>query len=165
VEYSDADAAASAVRNLNGYKIEGRELRVDFSKRSDEDTGTSSNQAQTSAAANTAASSAGITANGIGPLPAGTELPPGVTCADSISKTLSTLPPPQLLDILSQMKGLVTGDPTKATDLLRAAPQLSYAIFQALLLMGLVDSAHIAQVVQAAATGGDLSALGLSRND
>lgn len=81
-------------------------------------------------------------------LPPGVELPPNVTCPDAISKTLATLPAPQLLDILSQMKGLVMGDPAKATELLKQAPQLSYAIFQALLLLGLVDTAVLTSVVE-----------------
>jgi hypothetical protein len=74
------------------------------------------------------------------PLPIGADLPPGLSCPDAISRTLNTLPPAQLLDILSQMKTLTTTDPAKATELLRQAPQLSYAIFQALLLMGLVTT-------------------------
>ena len=86
-------------------------------------------------------------------LPPGVDLQPGLTCPDAISKTLNTLPPPQLLDILSQMKGLVVGDPAKATELLKQAPQLSYAIFQALLLMGLVDTSVLASVVEQAAGG------------
>jgi cleavage stimulation factor subunit 2 len=39
-------------------------------------------------------------------------------------------------------------DPGKATELLKAAPQLSYAIFQALILMNLVDSKVLASVVE-----------------
>src|ERR1700761_7264247 len=31
LEYGDVDAAASAVRNLNGFEIMGRELKVDYS--------------------------------------------------------------------------------------------------------------------------------------
>ena len=84
------------------------------------------------------------------PLPPGVDLPPNITCPDAISKTLSTLPMPQLLDILSQMKGLVMGDPAKATELLKQAPQLSYAIFQALLLMNLVDTSVLGSVVEQA---------------
>ena len=83
------------------------------------------------------------------PLPPGVNLPAGLTCPDAISKTLSTLQPVQLLDILSQMKGLVMGDPARATELLKQAPQLAYAIFQALLLMGLVDTSVLASVVEA----------------
>jgi len=48
------------------------------------------------------------------------------------------------------MKGLVMGDPARATELLRQAPQLSYAIFQALLLMGLVDTSVLGSVVEQA---------------
>jgi cleavage stimulation factor subunit 2 len=89
--------------------------------------------------------------NGTGslpPLPIGVDLPPGLTCPDAISRTLTTLPPAQLLDVLSQMKSLVTTDAAKAAELLRQAPQLSYAIFQALLLMGLVSAESLTSVVE-----------------
>jgi cleavage stimulation factor subunit 2 len=86
-------------------------------------------------------------------LPPGVELPPGVTCTDSISRTLNTLPPSQLLDILSQMKSLATTDPARATELLNQAPQLSYAVFQALLLMGLVSPEAITAVMDNPSAG------------
>jgi cleavage stimulation factor subunit 2 len=86
----------------------------------------------------------------IPPLPLGVDLPPGLTCPDAISRTLNTLPPAQLLDVLSQMKTLATTDAAKATELLHQAPQLSYAIFQALLLMGLVSTEALGAVVEAA---------------
>lgn len=79
----------------------------------------------------------------------GADLPPGLTCPDAISRTLNTLPPSQLLDVLAQMKTLATTDPARATELLQQAPQLSYAIFQALLLMGLVSTEALASVVEA----------------
>jgi cleavage stimulation factor subunit 2 len=82
------------------------------------------------------------------PLPPGRDLPPGVTCTDAISRTLNTLPPAQLLDILSSMKQLATTDPARATELLNQAPQLSYAVFQALLLMGLVSPDAINAVLE-----------------
>lgn len=85
------------------------------------------------------------------PLPPGKELPPGMTATDAISRTLNTLPPSQLLDILSQMKSLATTDPNRATELLTQAPQLSYAIFQALLLMGLVSPEAIQSVLDTSA--------------
>lgn len=86
------------------------------------------------------------------PLPLGVDLPPGLSCPDAISRTLNTLPPAQLLDVLSQMKTLATTDPSKAIELLNQAPQLSYAIFQALLLMGLVSTEALTSVVEAATT-------------
>ena len=82
------------------------------------------------------------------PLPAGVELAPNLSCTDAISKTLSTIPAAQLLAVLSQMKGMVISDPGQANQLLTQAPQLSYAIFQALLLMGLVDTSVLATVIE-----------------
>jgi cleavage stimulation factor subunit 2 len=76
-----------------------------------------------------------------------------VTCTDAISRTLNTLPPAQLLDVLHQMKTLATADPARATELLNQAPQLSYAIFQALLLMGLVSPEAINSVLETSPGG------------
>ena len=151
-EFADTDAAASAVRNLNNYEIMGRELRVDFSHvGGKEDTVPAGYNAQMPQPPQPIAVYGQSTAsNALPPLPPGVDVQPGLTCTSAISKTLSTLPPPQLLDILSQMKGLVMGDPAKATELLKQAPQLSYAIFQALLLMGLVDTTVLASVVEQA---------------
>ncbi|KZF24526.1 hypothetical protein L228DRAFT_281590 [Xylona heveae TC161] len=153
-EFSDADAAASAVRNLNDYEIMGRKLRVDFSRPDgqDDDAAPAGYTPQFPPIPN------GASLSGppppppqtaiLPPLPPGVDLAPNLTCPDAISRTLSTLPPTQLLDILTQMKSLVMADPTKATELLKQAPQLSYAIFQALLLMGLVDTQALASVVE-----------------
>ncbi|PWI74274.1 RNA recognition motif containing protein [Purpureocillium lilacinum] len=147
-DYPDTDSAASAVRNLNDYEIMGRKLRVDFSneqKSGDDDNNQTSIHVPT--AANGAGPSAyGSQASSLPPLPAGKEIPPGLTCTDAISRTLNTLPPPQLLDILGQMKALATSDPQRATELLQQAPQLTYAVFQSLLLMGLVSPEAIQSV-------------------
>lgn len=162
-EFADTDAAASAVRNLNNYEVMGRELRVDFSHVGGKDdaapagynaqlpqqqpqapqipqTNQSSNGYSTQPTATSSSSN-------LPPLPPGVDLPPGLTCPNAISQTLTTLPAPQLLGLLSQMKELVMTDPNKAIALLVGAPQLSYAIFQALLLMGLVDTTVLASVV------------------
>ncbi|KAJ4297123.1 hypothetical protein N0V88_004041 [Collariella sp. IMI 366227] len=66
-----------------------------------------------------------------------------------------------LLDILQQMKTLATNDPARCTELLTQAPQLSYAVFQALLIMGLVSPDAINSVLEpgaalAAAGGGGI---------
>ncbi|KAI0020995.1 hinge domain of cleavage stimulation factor subunit 2-domain-containing protein [Xylariomycetidae sp. FL0641] len=153
-EYPDADSAASAVRNLNDYEIMGRKLRVDYSTEGrvdgDDNNNTSTSHAQVSNGApyNTPQAAP---AGSLPPLPPGKELPQGVTATDAISRTLNTLPPSQLLDILSQMKALATNQPEQATDLLTQAPQLAYAVFQALLLMGLVSPEAITSVTNPAA--------------
>ncbi|RDW85182.1 hypothetical protein BP6252_02772 [Coleophoma cylindrospora] len=155
-EYPDSDSAASAVRNLNDFEIMNRKLRVDFSNDGgDDDNQTASTSYQAPLPTNgnypppptmNAPSNSSLPA-----LPTGVDLPPGLTCPDAISRTLATLPPAQLLDVLSQMKTLTSADPAKATELLNQAPQLSYAIFQALLLMGLVSTEALSSVVEAAA--------------
>ncbi|KAH7162896.1 hinge domain of cleavage stimulation factor subunit 2-domain-containing protein [Dactylonectria estremocensis] len=149
-DYPDTDSASSAVRNLNDYEIMGRKLRVDFSndqKSTDDDNqGPSGHNAHGSNGA--APTNYNTQSSSLPPLPSGKELPPGVTCSDAISRTLETLPPPQLLDILVQMKTLATSEPQRATELLQQAPQLAYAVFQALLLMGLVSPEAIQSVVE-----------------
>jgi cleavage stimulation factor subunit 2 len=138
-EFADADAAASAVRNLNDYELQGRRLRVDYANdKNDKDDG-----AQPVAAP----SSEGT--NNLPPLPPGRDLGPSLTAEDAISKTLNTLPPSQLLDILQQMQSLVVNEPARAQTLLDQSPQLSYAIFQALLLLQLVDTATLTSIIQA----------------
>jgi cleavage stimulation factor subunit 2 len=154
-DYPDTDSAASAVRNLNDYEIMGRKLRVDFSneqKSSDDDNQQSSghNVHGSNGAGPSGYSSAPPAGNFS--LPAGKDIPAGLTCADFISRTLNTLPPTQLLDVLGQMKTLASSDPQRATELLQQAPQLSYAVFQALLLMGLVSPEAIQSVVDLNAT-------------
>ncbi|RCI07883.1 hypothetical protein L249_5879 [Ophiocordyceps polyrhachis-furcata BCC 54312] len=144
------DSASSAVRNLNDHEIMGRKLRVDFSndqKGGDDDNGSHQPPSMLNSHA---ANGAGMTSqiNSLPVLPAGKDIPPGLTCTDAISRTLNTLPPPQLLDILGQMKTLASSDPQRATELLQQAPQLAYAIFQALLVMGLVSPEAIQAVAE-----------------
>jgi cleavage stimulation factor subunit 2 len=143
-DFADADAAASAVRNLNDYEINGRKIRVDWPHAGEKDAAPTGYDA----APNTNAPPMLPVASALPPLPSGIDLPPNLKCTDAISQTLSTLPPQQLLDVLTQMKGLAISDPGRAIELLKQAPQLSYAIFQALILMNLVDPKVLASVVE-----------------
>lgn len=146
------------MRNLNDHEIMGRKLRVDFSNEGgaggNDDSGNHNDRNQSSNAPhayNPAPSNGADTIPGGGslpPLPAGVPLPPGVTVTDHISRVLNTLPPTQLLDILASMKQLCVSDPSRATELLNQAPQLSYAVFQSLLLMGLVGPEAINAVLE-----------------
>ncbi|KAF6814285.1 RNA recognition domain-containing protein [Colletotrichum sojae] len=154
-EYPDNDSAASAVRNLNDYEIMGRKLRVDFSNEGGSDGNDDNHGHEQRDGGNMSHPSNGYNpmaaptqSTSLPPLPAGKELPPNVTATDAISRTLNTLPPSQLLDILTQMKALATTDPNRATELLQQAPQLAYAVFQALLLMGLVSPEAINSVLE-----------------
>lgn len=80
-------------------------------------------------------------------LPKGQPLAPGVGATDSISQTLAALPPNQLLDIMSQMKSLVTSSPEQARILLNGHPQLAYALFQAMLMMNVVDATILQRIL------------------
>ncbi|KAL8688374.1 MAG: hypothetical protein Q9218_005701 [Villophora microphyllina] len=154
-EYIDKDAAASAIRNLNGELVNNRPLKVDYSHQGPKEDNNdmsrnNQQQPQHQQQLSNGYSQPPPPSTTLPVLPPGTELPAGLTCPDAISKTIGTLPTDQLLNILSQMKGLAMNDPAKATELLRQAPQLSFAIFQALLLLGLVDTTVLASVVEQA---------------
>lgn len=82
-------------------------------------------------------------------LPAGVPLPAGVGSTDAITQTLATLPPNQLLDIMSQMKSLVATSPEQARALLSGHPQLAYALFQAMLMMNVVDPDILQRILAA----------------
>ncbi|KAF2720084.1 hypothetical protein K431DRAFT_286085 [Polychaeton citri CBS 116435] len=158
LEYTNVDDAATAVRNLNEHEVMGRTLRVDYSN--DNGGGKGSQQSQPPAQQQPTPAQFGMDMTGASQLngqadasalpglPPGVELPPGTTAPDAISRTLSTVPPAQLLDFISQMKGLVHSNPAQAMALLGQAPQLSYAIFQAMLLMDLVDTSVVGQLIQ-----------------
>lgn len=151
-DFADADAAASAVRNLNDYEIMGRKIRVDWPHNNEKDSIPPDYSQQNQAGMLGQDGQTGAQPSApLPPLPPGVEVPPHLDCPNAISQTLSSLPPNQLLDVLSQMKSLVMADPARATELLRQAPQLAYAIFQALLLMNLVDYNTLGSVVEQAA--------------
>ena len=160
-EYPDPDSAASAVRNLNDHEVMGRKLRVDFSNEGDDImlggpfglfSGGGSGNGGGNGGSNGAPAPTSSSAPILPPLPPGKDIPPGASAADEISRVLRTLPPTQLLDVLTQMKTLATNEPARATELLAQAPQLAYAVFQALLLMDLVSPEAIQAVVDPSAT-------------
>lgn len=148
-DFADADAAASAVRNLNDYEIMGRKIRVDWPHNNEKDS-VPPDYSQTAQLTGQDGQTGQQPSAPLPPLPPGVEVPPHLDCPNAISQTLSSLPPNQLLDVLSQMKSLAMTDPARATELLRQAPQLAYAIFQALLLMNLVDYSTLGAVVEQA---------------
>ncbi|GAA5852699.1 hypothetical protein JCM8547_002593 [Rhodosporidiobolus lusitaniae] len=90
------------------------------------------------------------------PLPAGTPLEAGKNATDKISETIGTMAPGQLLDVMSQMKALVTASPYEARALLQSNPQLSYALFQAMLCMNIVDPAILQKAFPGAVPAGSV---------
>lgn len=149
-DFADADAAASAVRNLNDYEIMGRKIRVDWPHNNEKDSVPADYPQQTQPIEQDSVPQMQQIpgAAPLPPLPPGVDVPPHLDCPTAISQTLASLPPNQLLDVLAQMKSLAVADPVRATELLRQAPQLAYAIFQALLLMNLVDYQILGSLVE-----------------
>ncbi|KAG0366720.1 hypothetical protein BC939DRAFT_457068 [Gamsiella multidivaricata] len=68
---------------------------------------------------------------------------PGPSSADAISAVLGTMTPQNVFDLISSMKVLGTSEPERAKAVLNDNPQLSYALFQALLMMNLVEPSSL----------------------
>ncbi|KAM3966915.1 LOW QUALITY PROTEIN: cleavage stimulation factor subunit 2 CstF64 [Aphomia sociella] len=122
-EYKDQETALSAMRNLNGYEIGGRSLRVDN--------------------ACTEKSRMEMQALMQGPQienPYGDPVEPE-KAPEAISKAVATLPPEQMFELMKQMKLCVQNNPTEARSMLLQNPQLAYALLQAQVIMRIVDPA------------------------
>ncbi|CAH3920610.1 cleavage stimulation factor subunit 2 tau variant [Pieris brassicae] len=120
-EYKDQETALSAMRNLNGYEIGGRSLRVDN--------------------ACTEKSRMEMQALMQGPQ---VENPYGDPCEpekapEAVSKAVATLPPEQMFELMKQMKLCIQNNPTEARNMLLQNPQLAYALLQAQVIMRIVD--------------------------
>ncbi len=122
-EYKDQETALSAMRNLNGYEIGGRTLRVDN--------------------ACTEKSRMEMAALLQGPQ---VENPYGEHCdpdqaPEIITKTVASLPPEKMYELMKQMKVCIQNNPSEAREMLIRNPQLSYALLQAQVVMRIVDPA------------------------
>lgn len=157
-EFGDHQTAQSAVRNLNGKEIGGRALRIDLADsdpflegrttvRGEIYDGPHGNQQQHQQHKHHDIHKPDILKG----LPAGVSVPPGMTALDVITDSLTSIRPTQMLDVLAQMKTYVTNYPKQAQELLNHNPQLSYAIFQALILNDVVDRSVIQRMQDAAA--------------
>ncbi|KAI0822441.1 hypothetical protein BC628DRAFT_1429439 [Trametes gibbosa] len=176
-EFADHETALSAVRNLNGQEIGGRPLRIDLADSDPFLEGKTTVRGEIMDGGETRAQwrerheregrhgdrddhrhgrSSDPNAF-LATLPKGVPLPPGANALDAISHVLATTDPSQILEVLAQMKARTTctafviTHPDQARALLVAHPQLGYALFQALLLHKIVDSAVLNRML--AATG------------
>lgn len=111
------------MRNLNGYEIGGRTLRVDN--------------------ACTEKSRMEMAALLQGPQ---VENPYGEHCdaehaPEIITKTVASLPPEQMYELMKQMKACIQNNPSEARQMLLHNPQLAYALLQAQVVMRIIDPA------------------------
>lgn len=65
---------------------------------------------------------------------------------DKINETLSQIPPAQLIELISNLKSILSGpNANRAVDVFQLSPQLATAAAQALLLMGFIDADVISE--------------------
>ncbi|PIK33857.1 putative cleavage stimulation factor subunit 2 [Apostichopus japonicus] len=121
-EYQDEETALSAMRNLNGYDINGRALRVDYAT-------TEKNKEEMKALQLAQA-----------PLesPFGDVVVPH-EAPEAISKAVASLPPEQMFELMKQMKIVIQNNPVEARNMLLQNPQLAYALLQAQVVMRIVS--------------------------
>ncbi|KAJ8956525.1 hypothetical protein NQ318_019245 [Aromia moschata] len=128
-EYRDQETALSAMRNLNGYEIGGRNLRVDnaCTEKSRMEMQNLLNQPPVE--------------NPYGE-PIQAEKAP-----EAISKAVASLPPEQMFELMKQMKTTIQNNPTEARQMLLQNPQLAYALLQAQVVMKIIDP-HTAALIR-----------------
>lgn len=56
-----------------------------------------------------------------------------------ISKTVASLPPEQMYELMKQMKECIQNNPNEARQMLLQNPQLAYALLQAQVVMRILD--------------------------
>lgn len=168
-EYKDEETALSARRNLQGYEINGRQLRVDFAE-NDKNTERNREQGRGGPGMVTnvdpqkqfgvpavgdlsfhqplgdsvAAAAAAVMAGALGGAQTtstsnqiGLQSQP-VLGTDPLTLHLAKMSRSQLTGIISEMKEMATQNKEQARQLLLASPNLSKALFQAQLMLGMV---------------------------
>ncbi|XP_065077058.1 cleavage stimulation factor subunit 2 tau variant [Ochlerotatus camptorhynchus] len=122
-EYKDQETALSAMRNLNGYEIGGRALRVD-------------NACTEKSRMEMAALLQGPQIDN----PYGDPCDPSLA-PEIVTKTVVSLPPEQMYELMKQMKTCFQNNPVEARQMLLQNPQMAYALLQAQVVMRIVDPA------------------------
>ncbi|XP_073991053.1 cleavage stimulation factor subunit 2 CstF64 isoform X2 [Rhodnius prolixus] len=120
-EYKDQETALSAMRNLNGYEIGGRSLRVDNAC-----TEKSRLEMQSLLAGPPVDNTYG-------------EAVDSDKAPEAISKAVASLPPEQMFELMKQMKLCIQNNPAEGKAMLLQNPQLAYALLQAQVVMRIVD--------------------------
>jgi len=140
-EYMNPEIALCAMRNLNGYEIGGRTLRVDSACTEKNQMmqalgGNAGAMGSTNSAQSSVAAAAGLGPNDNGPY--GEAVEPE-KAPEAISKAVASLPPEQMFELMKQMKMCIQNNPQEARNMLLQNPQLAYALLQAQVVMRIVD--------------------------
>ncbi|XP_010912502.1 cleavage stimulating factor 64 [Elaeis guineensis] len=165
-EYKDEETALSARRNLQGYEINGRQLRVDFAENDkNADRNREQGRGGPGLTSNAQRQSGGPSILGDSTLHQPIGLPLAATASslmagalggaqtsgiqhglqsqsgmgnDALTCYLAGMSRHQLNEIISEIKALATQNKPLARQLLQGNPQLPKALFQALIMLGMV---------------------------
>uniref|UniRef100_A0AAF5Q6Q8 RRM domain-containing protein n=1 Tax=Wuchereria bancrofti TaxID=6293 RepID=A0AAF5Q6Q8_WUCBA len=129
-EYNDAQTVESATRNLNGFELNGHPLRVDSAAGDDR----SADEVQQLQAAFAAQQQEQQTQEN--PYDPETE---AEKAPEAISRSVASLPPEQMFELMKQMKQCVHNNPNEAKNLLMNNPQLVCALLQVQVVMRIID--------------------------
>ncbi|KAI3925517.1 hypothetical protein MKW92_025785 [Papaver armeniacum] len=151
-EYKDEETALSARRNLQGYEINGRQLRVDFAE-SDKSAADRNRSAPSVVDSQKSIGGPGVVGD------SGLDQPIGVSLAstaasvmagalgsaqngglgsDQLTNYLANISRNKMFEIMSEMKVMATQNKELARQLLLSSPQLPKALFQAQIMLGMV---------------------------
>ncbi|CAD5229312.1 unnamed protein product [Bursaphelenchus okinawaensis] len=130
-EFTEPPMADAAIRHFQGYELHGRALRVDSASASERNV----EETQQMQAAVQAAKEQYTR---VEETQYGKETDRG-KAPEAIAKTVSSLPPEQMFELMKQMKNTVTSNPSQLRQFLSENPQLAYALLQAQVVMRVVD--------------------------
>ncbi|KAJ1967654.1 hypothetical protein H4R35_006649, partial [Dimargaris xerosporica] len=149
-QYYDIDTASSAVRNLNGYELGGRTIHVvfadphasgggggyaDMGSKSTGGPGEGDRYRDTHALGPSMGSAK---ANRVVSYRTVARTNPKITAVDAISQTLASMSQDQLQELIAHVQKLIHTGPDQARALLSKNPQLTYALFQTMLMLQLI---------------------------
>ncbi|KAJ8526140.1 hypothetical protein ON010_g15039 [Phytophthora cinnamomi] len=128
-EYADGATALSAMRNLNGYEINGRNLRVDFADGGDKSGGADRKRHDNGGHTRHGGTSSSNFRNG-GADGGPPTMVTGEMAIHAIESAIARLGPVKLYDMLVQLKEHARQKPEVTKSILMANPALTHAIVQ-----------------------------------
>jgi cleavage stimulation factor subunit 2 len=137
-EYPDSETAGSAIRNLNGFDVGGRHLKVDYA------------DSEMPSAAPSGHSQSMFHQGFQQPfqqLPQEQQQHVYANSLEEINATLAGMSNQQLIDLISQAKALAIANPEQARLMLQSNPQMTFALFQAMLQTNLVEQRVVQQIM------------------